>query len=205
MIDKQILYYSGILIPVVYILLYIGGGALRSGYNHIKNSVSELLSPGAPNKLFLMIIQIVYALLYVIFGFGVYWFYNESGNGFVIGKIGAWMIVALGITTFGTVIFPQDAEGTPQTMAGHLHKILVFGGLIPFSILSALFIGLWFRQAGLFPGFDIYSFITVGAVIIMGGIGGITVGTRYTGLVERIAALVTQQWFFILGLTLLLQ
>ncbi len=205
MIDKHIFYYSGILIPVIYMFLYLVGGALRSDYNHIKNSVSELLSPGAPNKLFLMIIQIVYALLYVIFGFVVLRYYNETGNDFVLGKIGAWMIIALGITTFGTVIFPQDAEGTPQTMAGQLHKILVFGGLIPFSILSTLFIGMWFRQAGLFPGFDIYSFITVGAVIVMGGIGGITIETRFAGFVERIAALVTQQWFFVLGLTLLLQ
>ena len=205
MIDRQILYFSGLLIPVIYILLYVIGGALKPGYNHIKNSVSELLSPGAPNKSFLMIIQIIYALLYIVFGYGVWWYSNEIGNDIVIGDIGAYMIVALGLTTLATVIFPQDAEGTRITRAGQLHKILVFGGLIPFSILAILFIGMWFRESGLFPGFVIYSFVTVGAIIVMGVLGGITVETRYSGLVERIAALVTQQWFFILGLTLLLQ
>jgi hypothetical protein len=114
------------------------------------------------------------------------------------------MIIALGAITLGTVIFPQDAEGNPQTLAGLLHKLLVFGGLIPLSILSTLFIGLWFRKEGLYPGFDLYSFITVGAVVIMGGIGGATVETRFAGLVERIAAIVTQQWFFVLGMRLLL-
>jgi hypothetical protein len=82
---------------------------------------------------------------------------------------------------------------------------LVFGGLIPFSILSTLLIGLWLRRAGLFPGFDVYSFITVGAIVVMGGVGGATVETQYAGLVERIAALVTQQWLFMLGVKLLLQ
>jgi fucose permease len=56
----------------------------------------------------------------------------------------------------------------------------------------------------MFPGFDLYSFITVGAVIVMGGVGGAMVEPRFAGLVERIAAIVTQQWLFVLGLTLLL-
>jgi hypothetical protein len=39
----------------------------------------------------------------------------------------------------------------------------------------------------------------------MGAVGGATVETRYAGLVERIAAIVTQQWLFMLGLILLLR
>lgn len=191
------------LIPVTYIFMYLLGGALRPGYSHISNSVSELLSPGAPNRLLLMMIQIFYALLHIVLGFGVLWFIKGIASDLILGKIGSWMIIALGITTFGTVIFPQDAEGTPQTSAGRLHKILVFGGLIPFSVLSTLFVGLWSGQADLLPGFDVYSFITVGAVVVMGGVGGMTVETRFAGLVERLAAIVTQQWLFVLGLILL--
>jgi hypothetical protein len=202
--DNQLLYISGLLIPLIYILLYLVGGALRPKYSHIRNSVSELLTPGAPNKKMLMVIQIFYALLYMVFGYGVLLLYSSPGNDYIIGNIGAWMIMALGFTTVGTVIFAQDAEGTPQTWAGLLHKILVFGGLIPLSILSMLFIGLWFRHAKLFPGFDMYSFISLGAVVLMGIIGGATVETPYAGLVERIAALVTQQWFFVLALFLFL-
>jgi hypothetical protein len=36
----------------------------------------------------------------------------------------------------------------------------------------------------------------------MGAVGGATVETRFAGLVERIAAVVTQQWLFMLGLML---
>jgi hypothetical protein len=198
------LYISGMLIPVVYILMYLIGGALRPNYSHISNSVSELLSPGAPNRPLLMTIQTVYALLHIVFGYGVLRFIKGSANTEMIGQIGAWLIIALGVVTIGTVLFPQDAEGIPATMAGQVHKILVFGGLIPLSILSTLLVGLWAKRAGLFPGFDVYSFITVGAIVVMGGVGGATVETQFAGLVERVAAIVTQQWLFVLGLKLLL-
>lgn len=170
MFDSNILYISGMAIPVLYIIMYLLGGALRPKYSHISNSVSELLSPGAPNRLLLMIIQIIYALLHIVFAFGVLWFVRGSGYHQVLGSIGAWLIFALGIATFGTVVFPQDAKGTPETMAGQLHKILVFGGLIPFSVSSTLLLGIWFRLIDLYPGFDVYSFITVGAVIVMGAV-----------------------------------
>lgn len=103
-------------------------------------------------------------------------------------QIGAWMFLALGVATLGTVIFPQDAKGTPLTVAGQVHKVLVFGALIPLCILSALLVGLWARQTGLFPGFHVYSFITVGVTVVMGGVGGATVETKFAGLIERIAA-----------------
>ncbi|KAA3625842.1 MAG: DUF998 domain-containing protein [Bacteroidetes bacterium] len=204
MTNLKLFCFSGMLIPIIYIFMYLLGGALRKDYSHISNSVSELLSPGAPNKRMLVPIQVVYAALHIIFGFGVLWFINGWESIYSIGQIGAWLIIALGLTTFGTVIFPQDDPGQPETRAGRLHKILVFGGLVPFSILSTLFIGLWARKAGFSPGFDIYSFITVGATVVMGIAGGLSVETRFAGLVERIAAIVTQQWLFILGLILLL-
>ncbi|MGD2156036.1 MAG: DUF998 domain-containing protein [Anaerolineales bacterium] len=203
--NGKILYVFGMLIPVTYIFMYILGGVLRPDYSHISNSVSELLSPGAPNKSLLMVIQTIYALLHIAFGYGVLRFIQGNANNQLIGRAGAWLIITLGLATIGTVFFPQDAEGTPVTVAGQIHKILVFGGLIPFSVLSTLFIGLWFRRAGILPGFDVYSFITVGAIVVMGGVGGATVETQYAGLVERIAALVTQQWLFMLGVKLLLQ
>jgi hypothetical protein len=202
--NGKIVYVFGMLVPITYIFLYVLGGALRPDYNHISNSVSELLSPGSPNKSLLMVIQIIYALLHVVFGYGVLRFIQVTASHPLIGQVGAWMIIALGLVTIGTVIFPQDAEGTPVSSAGQIHKILVFGGLIPFSILSTLLIGVWLRRSGLFPGFDVYSFVTVVAIVIMGGVGGATVETRYAGLVERVSALVTQQWLFMLGLKLLL-
>lgn len=206
--DTPVFYMAGMAIPLCYIFLYVLGGALRPGYSHVAHSVSELLSPGAPNRPLLMSIQTLYAVLHILFGLAVLLYvkgYAEGQDmvkGQGMGLAGAWMIIALGVVTLGTVFFPQDAEGSVPTRAGQIHKILVFGGLIPLSVLTTLLIGLWSRQTAFIPGFDLYSFITVGAVVVMGGVGGATVETRFAGLVERLAAIVTQQWLFVLGLIL---
>ena len=202
---QDVLLICGLVIGPSYVFLYVLGGALRPSYSHVSNSVSELLAPGAPNRAGLSVIQVVYALLHVLFGLGVLDVVRSSGNGSLTGIIGAWTIVAIGAATIGTAIFPQDAEGTPATGPGRIHKTLVFGVLVPTSILSTLLLGLWSRQTGLLPGFDVYSFVTVGAIVVMGGVGGVAVKTRYAGLSERIAALVTHQWLFVLALRLLAQ
>ena len=193
----------GLLVGPSYIVLYLLGGRLRAGYSHIADSVSELLAPDAPNKIGLATLQVVYALLHVLFGLGVLDAISKS-NPSTLGVIGAWTIVAIGAATIGTAIFPQDAEGTPSTRAGQVHKLLVFGVLVPAAVLSTLLVGLWSRQSGTLRGFDVHSFATVGATLVMGAAGGAMVKTRFAGLVERLAALVAHQWLFVLALRLLL-
>jgi len=199
-----VLLACGLLIGLFYVALYTVGGALRPGYSHIGHSVSELLAPGSPHRQTLATIQVIYALLHVAFGCGVLLEVLEMRPS-LLGAIGAWAIVAVGIATLGTAVFPQDATGTPETTAGKIHKALVFGVLVPASILSTLLIGLWSRDVGALAGFSLYSYITVGAIAVMGAIGGAAVKTRYAGLAERVAALVTHQWLFVLAIRLLLR
>lgn len=186
-------------------MLYVLGGASRTGYSHISDSVSELLSPGAPNKKMLSVIQVAYAMLHILFGLGVLEVVRSSENSTLPAHIGAWMIVLTGGATLGTAIFPQDAKGTPATRAGQVHKVLVFSFLIPASVISTLLIGLWANQEEFLPGFAVYSFLTVGAIVVMGAVGGAAVKTRYAGLSERVAAIVIHQWLFVLALVLLAQ
>ena len=200
--NRQITFVCGMLFPVVYILMTIVGGALRPGYSHITDTVSELLSPGAPNKSLLMVFQVIHALLGSLFGIGVLQFVRASARNALIGRIGAGMIIAVGVATIGTAIFAQDASGAPPTLAGKLHGILVFGVLVPFTIASMLLIGIWLRQAGVFPWFRAYSFITVAANILLAGLAGATLDTPIMGLTERLAVLAGFQWTFVLALKL---
>ena len=201
--NRRILLACGMAIPVMYIFMYILGGALRPGYNHISDSVSELLSPGAPNRSLITIIDLAYGLLHILFGIGVLQFIWGSEHNALMGSIGAWMIVGAGVAIVGTAIFPQDAMGTPATIPGKTHLALVFGALLPFSFLSTLLIGIWSHRAGVFPGFALYTFISFGAMILLGGAGAAMAGTRLMGLGERISALVIHQWLFTFALKLL--
>jgi hypothetical protein len=202
--DRKLFYLCGMLVPVVYVIMTILGGALRPGYSHLSDTVSELLSPGSPNKPFLMSLQIIDAVLGILFGIGVLLFVLGSEHSAPIGAIGAAMIIATGVLTVATAIFPQDAWGAPPTLPGQIHKILVFGGLLPLSILSTLLVGMWLTRAGVFPGFRTYSFITVAVTVLLGGFSGATMGSPIMGLGERLAVLAGFQWTFVLALKLYL-
>jgi hypothetical protein len=118
--------------------------------------------------------------------------------------IGAGMIIAVGVATVATAIFPQDPYGAPLTLPGRMHNILVFGVLVPFTILSTLLIGIWLKQADVFPWFRTYSLITIGVSILLAGLAGATLGTPIMGLTERFAVLAGFQWTFVLALKLFL-
>ncbi len=104
-----------------------------------------------------------------------------------------------GVSVTTATIFPQDAWGSLPTFAGEMHKIL-HGVIGLLSILSMSLIGIWFNQAGMFPGFRTYSLITVGVAVLSAGFFTANVGTRIMGLTERISILVGFQWTFILAL-----
>ena len=87
--DKKIFFVCGMLFPIVYIIMTILGGALRPGYSHIADTVSELLSPGAPNKPLLMVFQITHALMGSLFGTGLLLFVRSSDHNTTLGRIGA--------------------------------------------------------------------------------------------------------------------
>lgn len=195
----KILYLCGMLLPFIYIFMYLLGGALIPRYNQISDSVSELLSPGAPNGKLLDILNIAFALLYLLFGIGVFRYVIGSDHNAMVGRIGAGMIIAVGVASVGSAIFPQDATGSSRTLPGTLHLIFVFGFQILGAILSTLLLGIWMNQANIFPGFVTYSFISTGAIVLSGLLAGPTMGTPIMGLVERILGLADHQWVFYLA------
>ena len=197
--NQKTLYLCGMLVPFSYIIMYVIGGALRPGYSQISDSISELLSPSAPNKPLLNIFNSAFALLYTTFGVGVFLFVMNSGHDALIGRIGAGMIIAVGVASIGSAIFPQDTTGTARTLPGVLHLIFVFGVQIPGAILSTLLIGIWLNRADIFPGFALYSYISVGVIVLSGILAGPTMGTPIMGLVERVSALAVHQWVFVLA------
>ena len=195
--NQKLFYICGLLVPFVYVSLYVVGGALRPGYSQIADSVSELLSPEAPNKPLLDVINFAFALLYTGFGIGVFKFVLGSEQSTLVGRIGAGLIIAIGVATIGSTIFPQDPSGAPATFPGIMHLVFVFGVQIPGAILSTLLIGFWMNQVDIFPGFAVYSFISAGLIILSGVLAGPTMGGPYMGLVERISALAVHQWVFV--------
>jgi len=196
----RILSLCGMLSPVIYVFMTILGGALRPGYSHISETVSELFSPRSPNKRLLDALSTSSAVLNTLFGIGVLQFVWGSEHSEAVGWIGAGLIILGGVVNIATAtVFPQDAWGSPTTFPGQMHKILV-GLLALLSILSTLLLGIWLNGADIFPGFGTYSFITFAFIVMMGGFAAMKLGSPIMGLTERITVVVVLQWTFILGL-----
>ena len=201
--NQEILSLCGMISPVLFVIVTILGGALRPGYSHISDTVSELFSPGAPNKLLLDTLHTTTAVLTTLFGVGVLQLVRESQHSEAAGLIGAGLIIAMGLVNVATAtVFPQDAWGSPPTFPGQMHKTLA-GVLALLSILSTLLIGIWLNRTELFPGFGTYSFVTVGVMIFSGGFAVAKLGSEIMGLTERLTILVGLQWTFILALKML--
>ena len=200
---QKIFSLCGLISPVLFVFMTILGGALRPGYSHIADTVSELFSPGAPNKPLLDTLHTTTALLGVFFGIGVFRLIRESRDSELAGLIGAGLIITMGVVNIATAtVFPQDAWGSTPTFPGELHKILA-GVLALLSILSTLLIGIWLTRSGIFPGFGTYSFITVGILVISGVFAVAKLGTPIMGITERITILVGLLWTFLLAMKML--
>ena len=200
--NQELLYLSGMISPILFIFVTIIGGALRPGYSHVSDTISELFSPGSPNKLMLDILHTMTAILTIAFGIGLLRYVRFSEYNNSIGNIAASIIILMGLVNILTAtIFPQDAWNTDPTIQGQMHKVLA-GVLALLSILSTLMFGIWSQNANIFPYFGVYSFVTVALLVITGGFAVVKLGSPIMGLTERITILVGLQWTFLFALKL---
>jgi hypothetical protein len=186
--------------PWLFIFMTILGGAIRPGYNPNSETISELFSPGSPNKLFLDSLHTIFAMLLILFGIGMVKFFQKSKSHKKLGITGASFYVAMGLLSVTTAaIFPQDAWGTMPTLAGELHKV-ISGVIGLLTIISMALLGVWFIRTGTSTKFGVYSFITIGMAVLATGWYAVNIGRPLMGLTERAAALIGFQWTFALAL-----
>ena len=194
----------GILAPLFYIIPTIVGGLLRPGYNHLSNSVSDLLVSGAPNKMYIVGPFTLYPIFLCIFGFGLFSILKSQPFP-LSSKTGLAGFILIGVTIgllgiLTMTIFPQDPMGAPMTIPGLMHLILVT--LQAFGAMAAvLLIGLWFKNNG-FTSYSIYSIISFALILVTGifSIIGASRGFQFIGLLQRLNVGVILVWFVVIGI-----
>ena len=93
---KRLTILSGVIAPFVFIGMTILGGALRPGYSHLSNTISELVTQNEPNRLLLDSLHTLFALLLVVFRIGVLQFFRGQNRFSRITSIGAYFYIAMG-------------------------------------------------------------------------------------------------------------
>lgn len=197
---NRLLSICGALAPILYITTVALGGAIRLGYSHIAQAVSELIETGAPNKALLDALFIIYNLLVGLFGYRLLlWSSPDSRQ---TGRFAAWVLV---VTAFLGLLmplsFPMDPRGTPATFVGTMH--LVLAGLTSLgTMLAILFMGLWLRKQPDLGNYALYSFTSLAIVFVSGGVAAASAAQAnpYMGLFERITIGAFLQWLFVLAM-----
>ena len=196
----QILAICGMASPILYTLMWILGGILRSDYDHIGDDISSLFAVGAPRKRVFNSFIIASSMLSFVFYLGLHWSIN-NGQGSIIGPILFVISGFLGVLVAS--FFPLDTGGEIITLRGKMHLVLVIAsGLLTIAGMVAL----WFRLASV-EGWSIfanYSLISAIVSLILIIISAIFIKSRYRGLLERFGVSPFQLYYFILGLMVFL-
>ncbi|HEX2911534.1 MAG TPA: DUF998 domain-containing protein [Chloroflexia bacterium] len=195
----------GIAAPVVYVFAVVLGGIIRPGYSHLSQAVSELVATGAPNKALLDPMFALYNLLTTAFAVGLFLLARSetTNRRKVVGELGAFFLVVEGICGFMVVFFPQDPGGAPVTFNGTMH--IVLSGINSLTtMLTILLIGFWFKSSTRLRRYSLYSFISVGVILVFGGLAAASLASKSSllGLLERITIGGFIQWLFVIGLVL---
>ena len=189
----------GVFAPFVLAFTAILGGALRPGYSHISMTISELFTPGAPNKLLLDVLHSSYAVLMILFGIGVLLFVRKSENPTRGAIVAAYLLIAMGTGSFlMAAVFPQHPWGSPVTFSGMMH-MLISGVISILTIIAVLLLAGWSRGSNLPAWFRGFSLVTVGVTMMTASIFVATVSTPIMGLTERIGAVPMFLWIITFG------
>lgn len=198
---RKALLLCGIVASPLYVLATVLGAMGFEGYDSRSQTVSELFAIGAPSKSLVDPLLIVYSMLWIAFGTGVW---HSAGRkralriaaGGLIGKEVAGLAVQL--------FFPMHLRGVAGTSSDPVHGILTLVGVL--SFLTAMASG----ATALGKRFRLYSIVTLLTCVVFGTLAGLDIPrmvanepTPWMGVWERINIFAYLLWAVVLALGLL--
>lgn len=193
----------GLIAPILFVLTAVLGGVLRPGYSHLSDTVSELFSPGSPNRILLSSFYFLFSVCLIFFGWGLRHFVLTTGKNTKIGAWAAYLFILVGVLNiFTATVFPQDPWGAAPTFPGEMHKIVSAG--ITFSSFGYMILfGIWFRKVNISKYFWIYSLVTIFFAFLSGIWFTWSFGSPLMGLAERVTILIGFQWTWVTAILVL--
>jgi hypothetical protein len=195
---RRVLLVCGILAPLLYVAMNIVGAVQFKGYSSVSQTVSELSAIGAPSRPLWVRLAIVYGVLVVAFGLGV-WLSARGRR--PLSVVGA-ALIAEGLIVFAWPPIHLRGEGTSLPDAVHLvvAQVAVLLMLIAMGA-GAIVFGKRFR---------VYSVITIVTTLVFGALTGLYVPripknlpTPWVGVWERVSIAGFLLWMAMLATALL--
>ncbi len=196
---RKILLLCGIISSLLYVAID-AFAALRYGeyHSYFSQAISELGAVGAPTKELVDPLFLIYDLLIIAFGVGVW----ASGQGRRVLRVIGGLLIGIGVV--GLITPPMNLRGT-SGVSGDLPHIVLTGVILLF-ILSAIALG-----ASLYgKRWRWYSWATILTILLSGALTGVAAGrlaahqpTPWLGMAERINIGVYLLWVLLLAIALL--
>lgn len=194
----KLLLVCGILSSLLYLAMNIFIPMLWKEYSVVSQTVSELSAIGAPTRPVWFAWGIVYALLTLAFGVGVW---QSAGQNRPLRIMGALFVADGVISLFWP---PMHLRGAEMTLTDILH--IAFG--VAWLLLSLLILS--FSIAAFRERFRLYTIVTLGLFVVFGILTGIespniakNLPTPTIGIWERINIAVFMLWVAVLAVVLM--
>jgi hypothetical protein len=195
---KPVLLVCGILSALFYTAMMVFVGMWWTEYHPASQTVSELSAIGAPTRPLWVALGVIYTLLVIGFGWGVW---LAAGRSRHLRLAGALILAAGAIGPFWP---PMHLRGAEPGLTDTLH--IAFG--ILWNLLGVATIVL--AAAALGKRFRIYSLATLAVFIVFGTLTGMdapriaaNLPTPWVGVWERILIGAYLLWVVVLAVTLL--
>jgi hypothetical protein len=195
---RTVLLACGILASLHYAAMLVFVPRHWKGYSSASQTVSELSAIGAPTRSLWVALAVVYTLLLVAFGWGVW---RSAERSRALRVVGALLIASAVIGLFWP---PMHLRGTEPTLTDTLH--IVFA--VIWNLLAVLTIV--FAAAALGARFRLYSAVILATFVVFGILTGMeapriatNLPTPWIGVWERIIIGAFYLWLSALAVVLL--
>lgn len=192
---------SGMLAVFFYTAHVVLGGLLWKGYSHLQQPISDLTATGAPDRSLLLIFTTVYSLLALLFAVSFFVLESKKHHKFVVW--GSLFFILTHVISLAYAFFPQDLPNQPVTFSGVMH-IVVTALIVPFTILSPIFIGIGFIKEQAWRRIGHFSVLAGCLLVIFGGTTAYLYAMKLSwfGIAERLNIGTLQLWTFYLSFKL---
>jgi hypothetical protein len=197
---RKVLLICGIVSSLLYVAMNIVGAMQFEGYDSASQAVSELFAIGAPSRPLWVLLGIVYQILVIAFGWGVW---ASAGRNRTLRVVGG-LLLAYGVVGLAAPFFPMHMRGAGVTLTDTMHKILTMVTVL--LMLTAI----GFGAAALGKWFRFYSIATIVILLVFGVLTGLdaprieaNLPTLWVGVTERINIGVFLLWVVVMAVALL--
>lgn len=198
---RPMLLWCGFLSSLLYAATDVLGGLRYDGYSFTSQAISELMAVGAPSETFVDPLFVLYGVLAVAFGIGVFQEGTRQRRLRIVGVLlTAYAIIGL----TGPLFFEMSQRGAGGAASDSAHIVLT--AVIVLLLLLTVGVG----ATALGKRFRAYSWATLLTVIVFGAVSA-AFGARLAagqptpgfGIIERVHVYAFLLWVAVFALALL--